>query len=72
LDSEKKMPKIKILVVDDQKVSRDEVVKGLEKIFPESSIDCAGNGEEAISFAKTNNYDLYVTDGRYPNAMGVH
>ena len=58
----------KILVVDDEKL----IVKGLRFSLLQDGyeVDCAYDGEEALEFAKTNEYDLILLDIMLPKFDG--
>ncbi|MCL1924938.1 MAG: response regulator transcription factor [Defluviitaleaceae bacterium] len=59
----------KILVVDDEKL----IVKGLKFSLEQDNnfVDAAYDGEEAIAFAKQNNYDIIILDVMLPKADGL-
>ena len=59
----------KILVVDDEKL----IVKGLKFSLEQdnNTVDVAYDGEEAISLAKQNNYDIIILDVMLPKADGL-
>ena len=58
----------KVLVVDDEKT----IVKGLKFSLEQDSmeVDCAFDGEEAVSFAKENKYDIILLDLMLPKMNG--
>lgn len=58
----------KVLVVDDEKL----IVKGLRfSLLQEGyEVDCAYDGEEAITFAKNNEYDIILLDVMLPKFDG--
>ncbi len=58
----------KILVVDDEKL----IVKGLRFSLLQDGyeVDCAYDGEEALTFAKNNEYDLILLDVMLPKFDG--
>ena len=58
----------KILVVDDEKL----IVKGLRfSLLQEGyEVDCAYDGEEALTFAKSNEYDMILLDVMLPKFNG--
>jgi len=58
-----------ILIVDDNKINR--VVT--EKILSKNEVICdiAGDGNEAISLAKLNHYDIILMDVNMPNKNGI-
>ncbi|MCL2610362.1 MAG: response regulator transcription factor [Defluviitaleaceae bacterium] len=59
----------KILVVDDEKL----IVKGLKFSLEQDQniVDVAYDGEEAISLAKQNEYDIIILDVMLPKADGL-
>ena len=59
----------KILVVDDEKL----IVKGLKFSLEQdqNTVDVAYDGEEAITLAKQNNYDIIILDVMLPKADGL-
>lgn len=59
----------KILVVDDEKM----IVKGLKFSLLQdySEVDCAYDGEEALEYAKNNNYDIILLDIMLPKMDGL-
>ncbi|MCT4612917.1 MAG: response regulator transcription factor [Clostridia bacterium] len=59
----------KILVVDDEKL----IVKGVKFSLEQDGmeIDAAYDGEEALNFAKNNDYDLIVLDVMLPKLNGL-
>lgn len=63
----KKMGK-KVLVVDDEKL----IVKGIRFSLEQDGmeVDCAYDGEEAIEYAKTNQYDIILLDVMLPKFTG--
>lgn len=58
----------KVLVVDDEKL----IVKGLKfSLLQEGfEVDCAYDGEEAIEYAKSNEYDIVLLDVMLPKVDG--
>eukprot|EP01113_Clastostelium_recurvatum_P024275 TRINITY_DN2899_c0_g1_i3.p1 TRINITY_DN2899_c0_g1~~TRINITY_DN2899_c0_g1_i3.p1 ORF type:complete len:2412 (-),score=767.99 TRINITY_DN2899_c0_g1_i3:29-7264(-) len=63
--------KPQILVVDDQPLTRMVVTSLLSKACPESTLDVAENGEEAVAQAKKKNYDLILMDINMPKMDGL-
>ncbi len=63
----KKMGK-KVLVVDDEKL----IVKGIRFSLEQDGmeVDCAYDGEEAIEYAKNNQYDIILLDVMLPKFTG--
>ena len=62
------MGKKRILVVDDEKL----IVKGIRFSLEQDDmeVDCAYDGEEALSYAKNNEYDLVLLDVMLPKLDG--
>lgn len=58
----------KVLVVDDEKL----IVKGIRFSLLQDGmeVDCAYDGEEALSMAKTNSYDMILLDVMLPKMDG--
>ncbi len=58
----------KVLVVDDEKL----IVKGIRFSLEQDGmeVDCAYDGEEALSLAKTNRYDMVLLDVMLPKRDG--
>lgn len=59
----------RVLVVDDEKM----IVKGLKFSLMQdySVVDCAYDGEEAIEYAKNNEYDIILLDIMLPKLDGL-
>lgn len=58
-----------ILVVDDEKLVRWSISKGLRRDSHE--VVCAQDGEQAIAEAKETAFDLVITDFKMPGMNGV-
>lgn len=59
----------RVLVVDD-----DTHIRNLLREFLTRCgyvVDCAGNGEEAISFLRSNDYNILITDYMMPGINGI-
>ena len=58
----------KVLVVDDEKL----IVKGIRFSLEQDGmeVDCAYDGEEAIEYAKSNEYDIILLDVMLPKFTG--
>ncbi len=58
----------KVLVVDDEKV----IVKGIRFSLEQDDmvVDCAYDGEEALEYAKNNEYDIILLDVMLPKMTG--
>ena len=58
----------RVLVVDDEKL----IVKGIRFSLEQDGmeVDCAYDGEEALSFAKENSYDIILLDVMLPKLSG--
>ena len=58
----------KVLVVDDEKL----IVKGIRFSLEQDGmeVDCAYDGEEALSMAKENHYDMILLDIMLPKMDG--
>ena len=62
------MARKKVLVVDDEKL----IVKGIRFSLEQDDIqvDCAFDGEEALEFARANQYDIILLDVMLPKLTG--
>ena len=60
---------LKVLVAEDNLINQKVVIKLMEKFG--YKVDIANNGLEAISRAKTNNYDIIFMDIQMPEMDGV-
>ena len=60
---------VKVLVVDDEKL----IVKGLKFSLEQDDmeVECAYDGEEALEYAKNNQYDIILLDINMPNLDGL-
>lgn len=61
-------PPVRLLVVDDDSISRHAVAFSLKKVF--SAPDVAANGEAALALAEKNSYDLVFLDIQMPGMDG--
>ncbi|MBI5026796.1 MAG: response regulator [Nitrospirae bacterium] len=61
--------KIKILVVDDEKLIRWSLGKALQTAGYD--VDAATNGDEALQMMEKFRYDIVVTDLRMPGLTGI-
>ena len=62
---------MKILVVDDNDAIRTGLCEFLETADPEYSCEGAGNGDEALTRAKTSKPDVVVLDMLMPGMSGL-
>lgn len=62
------MSKKRALVVDDEKL----IVKGIRFSLEQDDmqVDCAYDGEEALEYARNNNYDIILLDVMLPKLIG--
>ena len=60
---------VKVLVVDDEKL----IVKGLKFSLEQDDmeVECAYDGEEALEYAKNNQYDIILLDIMLPKLDGM-
>ncbi len=65
------LSKLKILLAEDNEFSRMVAVDLISEMVPGISIDCALNGEEAVSMNTKNSYDLILMDGQMPVMSGM-
>lgn len=61
--------KIKVLVVDDEKLIRWSLTKGLEGAG--YAVDTAVDGEDAVQLMASSKYDIVVTDLKMPGLSGI-
>ena len=59
----------RVLVVDDEKL----IVKGIKFSLEQDGmeVDCAYDGEEALNFARNNEYDIVILDLMLPKIDGL-
>ena len=60
--------KLNLLIVDDERNSRDVIARFLKKKY---NISLASNGREAIDMIKNSKFDLVLSDIRMPEADGM-
>jgi len=63
------MPSIRMLVVEDDAINREIIYEFLT--FGKVNIDLAGDGLEAITCVKNNQYDIIIMDLMMPNLDGL-
>ena len=69
MDAENKNRKEKILVVDDEAVIRELLISYLK--MEGYTVDCAGNGIEALTMLKKDTFNLVITDIKMPGMDGL-
>ena len=62
---------MKILVVDDEALARERLLRLLEKSHPDAQCWQAGNGEQALALAREHSPDLLLLDVRMPGMSGI-
>jgi DNA-binding NarL/FixJ family response regulator len=62
----------KILVVDDSKLARMAVAKGLNALRPDWTRVEASSAEEALALAKKSDFDIALVDFNMPDRDGLH
>jgi two-component system response regulator AlgR len=62
---------VKILVVDDETLARERLLRLLTKLQPEAQCWQAGNGEQALSLVREHGPDLLLLDIRMPGMSGI-
>ena len=62
---------MKILVVDDEALARERLLRLLEKSHPDAQCWQAGNGEQALALAREHGPDLLLLDVRMPGMSGI-
>ena len=65
------MPKISMLLVEDEKMNRDLYAFILTKKFPEIVLHTAINGRMGLGLFKTHTPDIVITDINMPEMGGV-
>lgn len=60
----------RLLVVEDDKYLRDEILRVLER-RTSYRVDAAADGEEALKKAESNHYEVLITDVRMPGMDGI-
>lgn len=64
------MPKVKILVVDDEEDVRDRLSSMIQRKFY-CDVDKAANGTEALEKLRKDKFDLVVLDIKMPGLSGI-
>ncbi|MEE4193200.1 MAG: LytTR family DNA-binding domain-containing protein [Halieaceae bacterium] len=62
---------MKILVVDDETLARERLLRLLEKVAPEALTEEAGNGSQALELVASWQPDLLLLDIRMPGMDGI-
>lgn len=62
---------MKILVVDDEALARERLLRLLEKSHPDAQCWQAGNAEQALALAREHSPDLLLLDVRMPGMSGI-
>ena len=62
---------MKILVVDDEALARERLLRLLAKLHPDAQCWQAGNAEQALSMVKKHGPDLLLLDIRMPGMSGI-
>jgi len=63
-------PPKKVLIVDDEKLSRDIISKTLSRYLG-CEVYMASNGDDAFSFLRSNDFDLMIADLIMPGVTGL-
>lgn len=63
-------PPKKVLIVDDEKLSRDIISKTLSRYLG-CEVYMASNGDDAFSFLRSNDFDLMIADLVMPGVPGL-
>ncbi len=63
-------PPKKVLIVDDEKLSRDVISKTLHRYLG-CEVYTASNGDDAFSFLRSNDFDLMIADLVMPGIPGL-
>jgi len=62
---------VKILVVDDEELARERLLRLLRKSHPDAQCWQAGNGDEALAAVRKYSPDLLLLDVRMPGMSGI-
>ena len=62
---------MKILVVDDEPLARERLIRLLQKLRPEAQIEEAGNGQQALEQVAAVQPELVLLDIRMPGMDGI-
>ena len=62
---------MKILVVDDEPLARERLMRLLVKVLPSAQVEEAGNGRQALELIASNPPDLLLLDIRMPGMDGI-
>ena len=62
---------MKILVVDDEPLARERLLRLLRRVLPEAQVEEAGNGEQALELVASTQPDLLLLDVRMPGMDGI-
>ena len=62
---------MKILVVDDESLARERLLRLLQKLQPSAHCWQAANGEQALALIREHNPDLLLLDVRMPGMSGI-
>ncbi|MEP5764134.1 MAG: LytTR family DNA-binding domain-containing protein [Halieaceae bacterium] len=62
---------MKVLVVDDEPLARERLLRLLHKILPQAEITEAGNGQQALEQVAAQQPDLLLLDIRMPGMDGI-
>lgn len=61
----------RILIAEDETLTRESIYSGLSKLLPDAVFFLAGNGREAVSLAETHDVQLAFLDIRMPEMDGI-
>jgi len=61
---------LKVLVADDSSTMRKIIIRSLEAVGVQGAVE-AGDGNEALTKFKTDQFDLILTDWNMPNKSGL-
>lgn len=62
---------MKVLIVDDEKLARDRLVRMVEKLPDYQIVGHASNGNQAIQLAESSDADIVLMDIRMPGLDGI-
>jgi len=58
----------RILLVEDKEIIQTQLKSELEKILGTGTVDIVADYQTALEYLETNDYDLYIVDGSFPES----